>query len=80
MITPNKAEQLATEKIQDFVNTCECDTIEDVGNVLMKLLSTTAQTLLATQGQEKAVAILNDTATHIAKPEYKEAWKSETIQ
>ena len=80
MLTQKKAEELATKKIQEYVNTCDCGTNEDVGNVLMKLLSVTGQALLATQGQEKAVRIMQGTTNHIAKPKFKSDWHRATMQ
>lgn len=72
MLTPDEAEKTATQAIVLYVNACQCNTTEDVGNVLMKLLSSTGQALLATQGQDKAVAMIEGTAAHIAKAIFRE--------
>ena len=79
MIEQQDAEKLATEKIQEYVNACGCANTEDVGNVLMKMLSVTGQAILATQGQDKAVRLIKGTAKHIAKPKFKNAYKSEPM-
>ncbi len=79
MITQQEAEKLATEKIQEYVNACDCMNTDDVGNVLMKMLSVTGQAILATQRQEKAVEIIKGTANHIAKPKFKNGYKQEPV-
>jgi hypothetical protein len=58
MITQEQAEALATTKVQEYVNACGCNNVEDVGNALIKLLSVTGHAILATQGQEIAVAMV----------------------
>ncbi len=80
MITSIEAEKLATQVVTNYVNTCGCGDLEDVGNVLLKLLSVTAQAILATQGQDKAVAMVEGTARHIAKPEFSKPRKMTTLQ
>ena len=80
MIIPITAEELATRKIEEYVDSCDCVTNDDVGNVLMKLLSTVGQALLATQGQEKAVAMVEGTPRHIAKAEFSQSWQKNTVQ
>lgn len=57
MITPKEAEELATKHVQEFVNACKPNDLEDVGNALLKLLSTTGQAMIATQGQDVALAM-----------------------
>jgi hypothetical protein len=80
MIDQAEAEKLATAKLQEYVNACHCDTLEDVGNVLMKFLSVTGQAILATQGQATAVAMVEGTARHLAKPEFSKPYKMEKLQ
>lgn len=80
MITQQEAEALATKHVQEYVNACGCETIEDVGKALMKMLSVTGQAILATQGQADAVAIVSATAEHLAKPEFSKPWKKATVQ
>lgn len=80
MITPADAEKLATKIIQDYVSACGCANDTDVGNVLMKLLSTTGQALIAVEGQEIALMRFFGTGQHLAKPEFAKAWKRSTVQ
>jgi hypothetical protein len=39
MITPQEAEDLAQKSMQDYIAQCGCNSTEDVGNALMKLVS-----------------------------------------
>lgn len=80
MITQLEAEALATKKVQEYVNACGCNTVEDIGKVLLKLLSTTGQAMVATQGQAVAVDMVAATAEHLAKPEFNTPYKMETMQ
>jgi hypothetical protein len=72
MITPQKAEKLATKYMQQYVNKCHCANMEDVANVLMMLVSVCGQCMCATVGQSDAVSRLEATATHIAKTQQKD--------
>lgn len=38
MITAHEAEELATQKVQEYVNACGCDSIEDVGKVFVTIV------------------------------------------
>lgn len=38
MITPKEAEALATKHVQEYVNACGCNDLEDVGNALLKIV------------------------------------------
>lgn len=80
MITQQEAEALATKHIQEYVNQCGVTDTEELGKVLMKLLSTTGQAILATQGQTEAVAIVDATARHLAKPEFSKPYRMERMQ
>lgn len=80
MIKPSEAEALANALIQDYVKACDCATQEDVGNVLMKLVSVAGLGMCATVGQAEAVARLEGTAAHIAKPQYSKPWTKATVQ
>ncbi|VVM98973.1 hypothetical protein [Pseudomonas fluorescens] len=79
MITPEEAEALAHTAVEAFINRCGCKSIDDVGNVLMKLVSMTGLALCATQGQEKAVDIIEGVAAHVAKPKYAKAARMERV-
>jgi hypothetical protein len=77
MITPKEAEALAQKAMQDYVNACECDTPQDVGNALMKLVSMCGLGMCATVGQPEAVERLEGTAAYIAKTQAGKNWLSE---
>jgi hypothetical protein len=80
MITPEEAQKLAIKHIEEYVNACQCRTVEDVGNVLLMLLSTTGHSIVSTQGQEIAIGMLIATAQRLAKPEFSGPFKQETTQ
>ncbi len=77
MITPKEAESLAQKTMQDYVNACKCDTPQDVGNALMKLVSMCGLGMCATVGQHEAVARLEGTAEYIAKTQEGRNWNVE---
>jgi hypothetical protein len=79
VITPIEAEELARKTLQEYVNSCRCDTVQDAGNVLMELISMAGLMMCATIGQQEAVARLEGTAAQIAKPEYGGMWLRETV-
>lgn len=74
MITPKEAEALAQKTMQDYVNACRCDTIQDVGNALMKLVSMCGLAMCATVGQKEAVNRLEGTAAYIATTQAGKNW------
>ncbi|WP_119157462.1 hypothetical protein [Caldimonas tepidiphila] len=76
MISSTEAEALAKQHIQAYVNACGCNTVEDVGNVLMKLVSLAGITMCATVGQADAVARLEGTTRHIANRQFS-TWRME---
>lgn len=73
MITPDEAEKLAHSTLEKYINSCNCGTAEDVGKVLLKLLSMTGLALNAMQGQANAVAAIESVALHVGKPKYAKA-------
>lgn len=77
MITPQEAEALAQKTMQDYVNACKCDTPQDVGNALMKLVSMCGLGMCATVGQPEAVARIEGTAAYIGKTQAGKNWRSE---
>jgi len=79
MITPNEAEALAQKTMQEYVAQCDCMTPEDVGNVLMKLVSMCGLGMCATVGQKDAISRLQGTAAYIAKTQAGKHWKSEGV-
>lgn len=80
MIKPAEAEALAKKLMEDYVKACDCATQEDVGNVLMKLVSVAGLGMCAVVGQAEAVQRLAGTAAHIAKPQYNKPWTKATVQ
>ena len=74
MITAAEAEKLAQQKMQEYVNACKCDTVEDAGNALMKMVSMCGLAMCATVGQHEAVARLEGTAAYIAKTQTGVRW------
>lgn len=79
MISSKEAEKLAHRAVQDYVNSCGCNTLEDVGNALMKLVSMCGLGMCATVGQQEAVARLQGTTNYIAATQEGKNWKSEAI-
>lgn len=79
MITPNEAEKLANKAVQDYVNACGCNSLEDVGNALMKLASMCGLGMCATVGHEEAVARMQGTTDYIARAQKGKQWKSEAV-
>lgn len=77
MIAPSEAEALAQKAMQDYVNSCRCDTPQDVANALMKLVSMCGLGMCAVVGQPEAVSRLEGTAAHIAKTQEGKNWRSE---
>ena len=67
MVTQQEAEELARKHMQDYLNACGLETVEDAGNALMKLCSVAGVMMVATVGYEDAVARLEGTAAFIAK-------------
>ena len=79
MVTQAEAELLAKDAIQNYLNACRLQTVEDAGNALMKLVSVAGVTMCATLGQDEAVARMEGTAAFIAKQNFGQ-WKMERAQ
>lgn len=79
MVTPEEAELLSKKFMEGYINACKCDTTQDVGNVLMKLVSMCGLGMCAVVGQPEAVARLNGTALYIAKAQEGKQWKCERV-
>jgi hypothetical protein len=77
MVTQQEAEKLAQKHIQDYLNACGLDTVQDAGNALMKLLSVAGVIMCATVGHKEAVERLEGTAAFIAKTQANANWRSE---
>lgn len=78
MITPQQAEELANQTVQDYVNACGCEDEQDVANVLMKLSSMCGLGMCAVVGHVEAVDRLQGTTDCIAGS--KVNYKRETVQ
>lgn len=65
MITQQQAEELAQRKIQEYLNECVLNTVQDAGNALMKLCSVAGVMMVATVGHKEAVERLEGTAAFI---------------
>jgi hypothetical protein len=72
MITPDEAEALARKHMQDYVAACG-------RNALLKLASVTGVGIVATQGQEVAVAMIQGVAKHLQKPQFSKRWTMGTV-
>jgi hypothetical protein len=77
MVTQQQAEQLAQQKIQEYLNACGLNTVEDAGNALMKLCSVAGVMMVATVGYQDAVNRLEGTAAFIAKTMQGAKYRSE---
>lgn len=74
MVTQDEAEALAQQAMQDYVAKCGCNSTEEVGNALMKLVSMCGLGMCAIVGQPEAVARLEGTAAYIAKTQAGANW------
>ncbi|HFJ3367616.1 TPA: hypothetical protein ACGT6A_000850 [Salmonella enterica] len=72
MITPKECGRLSQETVRDFINTCKCEDMNDIRRVLINLISTASQAIIATNGLNTALKALSDTSLHLqmTKPEY----------
>lgn len=77
MKTAAEAEVMARAAMSGYVAACGCDTLEDVSNVLMKLVSMCGLGMCAAGGREDAVARLQGTAAYIAKTQEGVHWRAE---
>ena len=76
MISAKEAEILARKHMQDYLNSCNCKTSEDVANVLMKLVSVCGCGMCVVVGNVDAVARMQGTTDFIKSLEGA-IWKSE---
>lgn len=77
MITSQEAEALAKQHMTEYVNSCGCQTNEDVANVLMKLASMCGVGMCAVVGYRDAVARLEGVAGFIEDSMADVSWKQE---
>jgi len=80
VVKPDEAQKFAQAFMESYVAMCECGSQEDVGNALMKLVSVAGLGMCAVVGQAEAVARLEATAAHIAKPQFSKPWTKESLQ
>jgi hypothetical protein len=80
MITPQEAEVLANQAVQEFVNKCDCKNTQDVANVLMKLASMCGLAMCAVVGRDEAVDRMQGTTNYIEKAQAGKNWKLERLQ
>lgn len=80
MITPDEAEALATTAMQEYIIACECNSREDIANVLMKLVSVCAVGMAAAVGRDEAADRLIGTANFIATTMQAKPWTMEKMQ
>ena len=80
MITPDQAEFLANAAITQYVNACDCETKEDVANVLMKLASMCGLGMAAMAGRDEAVQRLLGTAQWVQKTQQIMPWANGPLQ
>ncbi|MFG3860764.1 hypothetical protein [Escherichia coli] len=69
MITPQEARQRTRALVEHYVNECECRDLTDVKHVLTTLIGIAAQAIVATNGKEAALQVLEHTFVHTAQHE-----------
>lgn len=79
LISQSDAEELAKTTLQNFVDACNCQSTQDVANVLMKACSVAGVMICAVVGQTEAVQRIAGTAEFIAKQKFGKFHK-DTIQ
>ena len=67
MVTQQQAEDLAKKHLEDYLTACGPNTVEDTGNVLMKLCSVAGVMMVAAVGHDDAVKRLQAVASFISK-------------
>lgn len=74
MITPKECRHLSQKAVKDFINTCECKDMNDIRRVLINLISTAAQVIIATNGLDTTLKTLSDTRQYLqmTKTEYEQ--------
>lgn len=66
-ITPQQAEELAKKAVADYLNACNLQDADQIGDVLMKLCSVAGVLMANAEGSEKAYARLEGTARFIVR-------------
>lgn len=73
MVTPQEAERIAEKAVENYINDCKPQNMDDLGHVLLKLCSMTGVALCATRGQQGGVEAVLSVAKHISQPKYAKA-------
>jgi hypothetical protein len=79
MITEQEAERLAQKAMQDYVASCGCNTAQEVGAVLVKLVSTCGVGMCATVGTATAVKNIEDAAAYIGQTQGGKKWRQASV-
>lgn len=66
-ITPKQAEELAKKAVADYLNACNLQGSDQIGDVLMKLCSVAGVVMAQAEGSEAAADRLAGTAAFIFK-------------
>lgn len=69
MITPQDAEKRTREIVAEYIRECGCKNPNHIRLVLTKLISMAAQAIVATNGKNTALRVLESTYTHTAHHE-----------
>ncbi|MBB8026471.1 hypothetical protein HEL23_021815 [Escherichia coli] len=69
MITPQDAEKRTREIVAEYISECGCENPRHIRLVLTKLISMAAQAIVATNGKEAALQVLEHTFVHTAQHE-----------
>lgn len=65
MVTQETAERMCNKLVEAYINECKPGDMDDVRNLVLKLLSMAGLALAATQGKEVAVDLIRMVATHV---------------
>ncbi len=79
MITEPEAERLAKKAMQDYVAACKCNTAQEVGAALVKLVSTCGVGMCATVGAVNAVKNLACAAAYIDQTQGSKKWHQASV-
>jgi len=80
MIDQKEGERLANNAVNEYLSACNCNTIEDAGNAIMKLASMCGLAMCATVGYADAVERLQGVTDYIKKSQRRTTWRQETVQ
>lgn len=75
-----QAEALAAKAVGDYLNACDMQSRDDIGNALMKLASVAGALMACAEGREIAAQRLEGTAAFIRKNGPQFPQRLETVQ